>query len=132
MRDTAARATTPNQPTNRAPNEPAIDKNANFGPIWVAFEEGQRTWSRPELRRNGRFYVQPKSSFWPENGFYPKKSPKITFSPLIIWAKALFSLNNFFRSWPEHGLPEEVGLFLGPKIFGPNIRFLPYDHNFSQ
>ena len=36
MRDTA-RATTPNQPTNRAPSEPAIDKNSNFGPNLVVF-----------------------------------------------------------------------------------------------
>ena len=30
MRDTA-RTTATSQPTNRAPNEPAMDKNANFG-----------------------------------------------------------------------------------------------------
>ena len=36
MRDTA-RATTTNQPTNRAPNEPAMDKNAKFGPNLVVF-----------------------------------------------------------------------------------------------
>ena len=52
--------------------------------------EGQRTQSGPELRRNGRFYVRPKSGFWPKNGSYPKKSPKMIFPPLIIWAKALF------------------------------------------
>ena len=33
--------------------------------------EGHRTWSGPELRRNGRFYIRPKSGFWPKNGFYP-------------------------------------------------------------
>ena len=52
--------------------------------------EGQRTRSGPESRRNVRFYVWPKSGFWPKNMSYPKKSPKMTFSPLIIWAKALF------------------------------------------
>ena len=31
------RATTTSQPINRAPNEPAMDKNANFGPNWVVF-----------------------------------------------------------------------------------------------
>ena len=36
MRETA-RATTTSQPTNRAPNEPAMDKNANFGQNWVVF-----------------------------------------------------------------------------------------------
>ena len=87
----------------------------NFGPISTKLggivraikkndPEGQRTRSGPELRRNGRFYVRPKSGFWPKNGAYPKKSPKMTFSPLIIWAKALFFLwTTFFRSWPEHG-----------------------------
>ena len=34
MRDTA-RATTTSQPTNRAPNEPAMNKNANLGPNLV-------------------------------------------------------------------------------------------------
>ena len=35
--------------------------------------EGQRTRSGPELRRNGRFYVRPKSGFWPKNGqIWPK------------------------------------------------------------
>ena len=29
------RTATTNQPTNRAPNEPAIDRNANFGPNLV-------------------------------------------------------------------------------------------------
>ena len=37
LRDTA-RATTTNQTTNRAPNEPARPgKNAYFGPKWVVF-----------------------------------------------------------------------------------------------
>merc|ERR1711952_100664 len=58
--------------------------------------EGQRTRSGPELRRNGRFYVRPKSGFWPKNGSYSKKSPKMTFPPLIIWAKALFFLEQLF------------------------------------
>ena len=31
------RATTTNHPINRAPNELAMDKNANFGPNWVFF-----------------------------------------------------------------------------------------------
>ena len=36
MRDTA-RATTTSQPTNRAPNEPAMERNANFGLNLVVF-----------------------------------------------------------------------------------------------
>ena len=65
--------------------------------------EGQRTRSGPESRRNGRFYVRPKSGFWPKNGSYPKKSPKMTFSPLIIWAKGPFFFEQLFpvvaRTW---------------------------------
>ena len=41
--------------------------------------KGQQTRPRPELRRNGRFYVRPKSGFGPKNGFYPKNSPKMIF-----------------------------------------------------
>ena len=36
LQDTA-RATTTSQPTNRAPNEPAMDRNANFGLNLVVF-----------------------------------------------------------------------------------------------
>ena len=45
-----------------------------------------------------------------------------------------FSFNNFFRSWPEHGEFEKVTPFFWAKIsvFGPKIRFLPYDPNFGQ
>ena len=78
--------------------------------------EGQRTRSGPESRRNGRFYVRPKSGFWPKNGSYPKKSPKMTFSPLIIWAKATFFFEQLFpvvaRTWLES---KSERLFLGPK-----------------
>merc|ERR1712016_67313 len=67
--------------------------------------EGQQTRSGPELRRNGHFYVRPKSGFWPKNGLYPKKSPKMTFSPLIIWAKGPFFFEQLFsvvaRTWLE-------------------------------
>ena len=86
----------------------------NFGPISTKLggivraikkndPEGHRTRSGPESRRNGRFYVRPKSGFWPKNRSYPKKSPKMTFSPLIIWEKATFFFEQLFRSWPEHG-----------------------------
>merc|ERR1711940_133314 len=69
--------------------------------------EGQRTRSGPESRRNGRFYVRPKSGFWPKNGSYPKKSPKMTFSPFIIWAKGPFFFEQFFWApnfsfWPKN------------------------------
>ena len=78
--------------------------------------EGQRTRSGPELQRNGRFYVRPKSGFWPKNGFYPKKSPKMIFPTLIIWAKALFFFEQLFpvlaRTWFAR---RSESFFLGPK-----------------
>merc|ERR1711978_807170 len=80
--------------------------------------EGQRTRSGPELRRNRRFYVRPKSGFWPKNGSYPKKSPEMTFSPLIIWAKGPFFFEQLFpvvaRTWL--GLKSEC-LFFCPKFW---------------
>ena len=50
----------------------------------------QRTWSRPELRRNSRFYVWPKSVFWPKIRFIPKKCPKFLKRLIIIWEKRYF------------------------------------------
>ena len=64
---------------------------------------GQRTRSGSELRRNGRFYVRPETGFGPKNGFYPKNHPKWHFPPWLFGQRHFFSLNNFFRSWPEHG-----------------------------
>ena len=90
--------------------------------------EGQRTRSGPELRRNGRFYVRLKSVFWPKNGSYPKKSPKMTFSPLIIWAKATFFLEQLF--------PVVARTWLGYKseclFFGPKFQFLAQKSNFCH
>merc|ERR1712012_1034319 len=90
--------------------------------------EGQRTRSGPELRRNGRFYVWPKGGFWPKNGSYPQKSPKMTFSPFIIWAKATFFFEQLFsvvaRTWL--GL-KSVRLFLDPKF-----QFLAQKSNFCH
>ena len=50
LQDTA-RATTTSQPTNRAPNEPAMDKNANFGLNLVVL--GQKI-----------FFLLEKSKVW--------------------------------------------------------------------
>merc|ERR1712012_773155 len=90
--------------------------------------EGQRTRSGPELRRNGHFYVRPKSGFWPKSGFYPKKSPKMTFSPLIIWAKGPFFFEQLFsvvaRTW--------LGYKSGTSFLGPKFRFLAQKSNFCH
>merc|ERR1712004_429356 len=89
---------------------------------------GQRTRSGPELRRNGHFYVRPKSGFWPKNGSYPKKSPKMTFHPLIIWAKALFFFEQLFPVVARTWLGEKSDrLFMGPKF-----RFLAPKSNFCH
>merc|ERR1711978_768071 len=90
--------------------------------------EGQRTWSGPVSRRNRRFYVRPKRGFWPKNGSYPKKSPKMTFPPLIIWAKALFFFEQLFsvvaRTW--------LGLKSECLFFGPKFQFLAKKSNFCH
>ena len=50
-------------------------------------------WPLPELRRNGRFYV---------------------------WPKSVFCLHIFAQSWPELGVPYEMGFFWARKL-GPQI-----------
>ena len=58
-----------------------------------------------------------KSGFWSKNGSYPKKSPKMTFSPLIIWAKALFFFEQLFPVVARTWLRSKSGTsFLGPKF----------------
>ena len=47
------RATTTNQPTNRAPNEPAMNKNAKFGHFWA---------------KNPNFYLRNQKFCYPHNG----------------------------------------------------------------
>ena len=74
------------------------------------------------------FFLAQNFGFWPKNGSYPKKSPKMTFSPLIIWAKALFFFEQLFpvvaRTWL--GLKSEC-LFFGPKFW-----FLAQKSNFCH
>ena len=65
----------------------------------------------------GVFTFGRKVFFWPKNGFYPKKSPKMIFWVITIWAKATFFFEQLFsvvaRRWLE--LKSEC-LFLGPKF----------------
>ena len=76
----------------------------------------------------GRFYVWPKSGFWPQNGSYPKKSPKMTFPPLIIWAKGPFFFEQLFsvvaRTW--------LGLKSGTSFLGPKFWFLVQKSDFCH
>ena len=86
--------------------------------FYLGLSTVRKVASGPELQRNGRFYVRPKSGFWPKNGSYPKKSPKMTFPPLIIWAKALFFFEQLFPVVARTWLESKSGcLFLGPKFW---------------
>ena len=83
----------------------AIISTLNFGdcpgqqksdPQW------QKTWSWPELRRNGSFYVRPKSIFFAKNAFFPKKNTQNLLTDQYLFGKrVLFSLHNmvFIRKW---------------------------------
>ena len=74
------------------------------------------------------FFWAQNFGFWPKNGSYPKKSPKMTFPPLIIWAKALFFFEQLFpvvaRTW--------LGLKSGPLFLGPKFRFLVQKSDFCH
>ena len=87
------RATTTNQPTDRATNE-----LTRPDPDW------QRTGSGPELRRNGRFYVQQKVFFFCQKWVLTKKDTQKFLKRLIfIWKKETFFLwTTFFRSWAKY------------------------------
>ena len=75
-------ATTTNQHTNRAPNEPAMDRNANFGPNWVVRVNKKMTQKDNGLGpgRNygetGVFTLCRKVVFGLKMGFTPKNHTK--------------------------------------------------------
>ena len=56
-----------------------------------------------DLRRNGRFYVLPKSGKRAENPFFSKQLPKFAKRLIFIGEKGIFFFDNFARSWPKHG-----------------------------
>ena len=86
--------------------------------------EWQQTRSGLELRRNGRFYVQPKSGFLAKMHFNPIFLKRL----ISILEKGTFFFEQLFpvmaRTWLESG---SVCLFLGPQI-----QFLLYVPNFGQ
>ena len=63
--------------------------------------------NRPGPGRNhgetGVFTFGRKVVFGLKMGLTPKNHPKWHFPPWWFGQRQLFSLNNFFRSWPEHG-----------------------------
>ena len=87
------------------------------GPKMKNEPQWQRTWSRPELRRNGRFYIWLESGVFGKNPFFflQKRHPKSAKRLISIGEKGTFFLHNFTRSWLERGVQAEVSFF-GPKI----------------
>ena len=85
------------------------------------------TRSKQELERNSRFNVRPKGVFLAKNAIYPKKKQNFLRDLYLFWKRVLFSLQNLFRSRPEHGVQKEMYVFLGPKFW-----FLPYNPNSGQ
>ena len=75
----------------------------------------------------GVFTFGRKAVFGLKMGFTPKNHPKWHFPPSLFGQRRFFSLNNFFRLWPEHGEPPEVAFFLGPKF-----RFLVQKSDFCH
>ena len=58
------------------------------------------TEKQPILRLAEECFFGPKMRFSP-----PKKHPKFAKRLIFVLEKGTFSLHNFFRSWPEHGVP---------------------------
>ena len=86
----------------------------NFGPISTklggtvrAIKKMTQKDNGPCLGRNygetGVFTFDQKVVFGLKMGFTPKNHPKWYFPPWLFGQRHFFSLNNFFRSWPEHG-----------------------------
>ena len=86
----------------------------NFGPISTklggtirAIKKMTQKDNGPGPGRNygetGVFTFGQKVVFGLKMGLTPKNHPKWHFPPWLFGQRALFSLNNFFRSWPEHG-----------------------------
>ena len=86
----------------------------NFGPISTKLGGIVRVIKKMTQKDNGpgpgRSYGETgvftfgrKVVFGLKMGFTPKNHPKWHFPPWLFGQRVFFSLNNFFRSWPEHG-----------------------------
>ena len=86
----------------------------NFGPISTklggivrAIKKMTQKDNGPGPGRNygetGVFTFGRKVVFGLKMGLTPKNHPKWHFPPWLFGQRVFFSLNNFFRSWPEHG-----------------------------
>ena len=62
--------------------------------------------------------IWQKSDFLAKNRNFGPKKRRSLFSPWLFGQRQLFSLNNFFRSWPEHGESPKVTAFFLAQNFG--------------
>ena len=107
-----------------------------LGQIWPFWAKNPNTFGRKQkfwffeqlFPVVARKWLESRSGFWPENGSYPKKSPKMTFPPLIIWAKATFFFEQLFPVVARTWFPLRSGFFWG----GPISRFLAQKSNFCH
>ena len=74
-----------------------------------------------------------KCFLWPKI-FFPQKTHKICLKTDIYLGKGTFLLAQLFPVVASTWLELRSGRFFGPKnsVFGPKIRFLPYDPNFGR
>ena len=80
---------------------------------------------RAGITENWPFLSSAKKCFFGKKSVLSqKRTPKDWY---LFWKRQLFSLNNFFRAWPEHGELQEVYVFLGLKS-----RFLVQKSNFCH
>ena len=86
----------------------------SFGPISTKLGGIVRTIKKMTQKDNGPgpgrnygetgvFTFGRKVVFGLKMGLTPKNHPKWHFPPWLLGQRQLFSLNNFFQSWPEHG-----------------------------
>ena len=75
--------------------------------VWFCWNKCLKFKGYPDISSSygetGDFTFSRKVVFGLKMGLTPKNHPKWHFPPWLFGQRALFSLNNFFRSWPEHG-----------------------------
>ena len=78
----------------------------NFGPISTKIRgtvQAIKKMTQKDNRKKSVFAFGRQVFFGLKKGFTPKNHPKWHFPPWLFGQRHFFSLNNFFRSWPEHG-----------------------------
>ena len=78
----------------------------------------------PELRRNGHFYVLPKSVFFGQKSvFFPKKHPKFARSLIFIREKGTLFCTTFPGRGQTMAPLRKCSIFWARKLFGPKSVF---------